>query len=557
MSTSCRPSSRFAYVPAMPSHTAPLSGLRIIEVSMLGPGRPHHPPRRPRRRRHQGRAAAGRLRPAHDLADRRGRLAVVPPHQPGQAQHRARPPHRRRAAETFRSPRSGSRRGRRGHAPGRPRAARPRVSSSCKEVNPKIVFATISGYGMTGPYRDMPSHGIAYDVWAGLVSPATDDDGFPYMPEHPSVGITRRSVVRCARLARRCAARARDRRGLSSRDRAVGCRGRDGLAAQRDVEGVRATRVRGDRERGRQLSNGARQERRAWRTVFAISSTRRTTATCCSWLPSASSGRTSAPASDRLDLFERWPGSQYGDHARGNTELRAILRDIFATRSSAEWLAFGLEHNTPIAPANTPKTLLDDPAVPEPVPAAARRAGRRRHVADADQVHRRGAPDAFNGADRRRAHRGRASQRARLGRQPDRGGTRGRRIRVAGPGSRRVKSTGWKRSEKKKRRWERWGRAAIPSVPLPVLQGVRARRAGGGAPDPDGTVPLIGAEQHAAEREIELSPSRVTFAPPSTVGVAKSSPTGYPDTMSGETVDTVPSCRWTGTARRRPTGCSR
>jgi len=37
-----------------------------------------------------------------------------------------------------------------------------------KAVNPRIVFVTISGYGMTGPYRDMPSHGIAYDVWAGI-----------------------------------------------------------------------------------------------------------------------------------------------------------------------------------------------------------------------------------------------------------------------------------------------------------------------------------------------------------------------------------------------------
>ena len=41
-------------------------------------------------------------------------------------------------------------------------------------MNPKIVFVTISGYGMTGPYRDMPSHGIAYDVWAGIVAPKVD-----------------------------------------------------------------------------------------------------------------------------------------------------------------------------------------------------------------------------------------------------------------------------------------------------------------------------------------------------------------------------------------------
>ena len=58
-----------------------------------------------------------------------------------------------------------------------------------RKVNPKIVFCTISGYGATGPYRDMPSHGIAYDVWAGIVQPAIDDDGFVYMPEHVSIGI--------------------------------------------------------------------------------------------------------------------------------------------------------------------------------------------------------------------------------------------------------------------------------------------------------------------------------------------------------------------------------
>jgi tetratricopeptide (TPR) repeat protein len=40
-----------------------------------------------------------------------------------------------------------------------------------REVNPEIVMLTISGYGMTGPYRDLPSHGIAYDAWGGTVAP--------------------------------------------------------------------------------------------------------------------------------------------------------------------------------------------------------------------------------------------------------------------------------------------------------------------------------------------------------------------------------------------------
>ena len=64
---------------------------------------------------------------------------------------------------------------------------------------------------------------------------------------------------------------------------------------------------------------------------------------------------------DRVDLFERWPGSKYADHARGNRELQRELRDIFRTKTAAEWLEFGGRVNTPIAPVNTPKTLLDDP----------------------------------------------------------------------------------------------------------------------------------------------------------------------------------------------------
>ena len=66
-------------------------------------------------------------------------------------------------------------------------------------------------------------------------------------------------------------------------------------------------------------------------------------------------------ALDRMDLFERWPGSKYADHARGNRELRSELRAIFATKTAEEWLDFGGRVNTPIAPVNTPRTLLDDP----------------------------------------------------------------------------------------------------------------------------------------------------------------------------------------------------
>jgi len=61
--------------------------------------------------------------------------------------------------------------------------------TNLRPANPKLVFASISGYGATGPYKDYPSHGIAYDTWAGIVTPAVDDEGFSYIPEHVSIGI--------------------------------------------------------------------------------------------------------------------------------------------------------------------------------------------------------------------------------------------------------------------------------------------------------------------------------------------------------------------------------
>ena len=58
-----------------------------------------------------------------------------------------------------------------------------------QEVNPRIVFCQISGYGLTGPYKDMPSHGIAYDAWAGVARPTLNADGLPTIPSYTTIGI--------------------------------------------------------------------------------------------------------------------------------------------------------------------------------------------------------------------------------------------------------------------------------------------------------------------------------------------------------------------------------
>ena len=64
---------------------------------------------------------------------------------------------------------------------------------------------------------------------------------------------------------------------------------------------------------------------------------------------------------DRMDLFEKWPGSKFADHARNNRELQSELREIFGKRTCQEWIDLGNAKNFPMAPVNTPENIVDDP----------------------------------------------------------------------------------------------------------------------------------------------------------------------------------------------------
>jgi crotonobetainyl-CoA:carnitine CoA-transferase CaiB-like acyl-CoA transferase len=228
-------------------------------------------------------------------------------------------------------------------------------------VNSKIVFCTISGYGMTGPYRDFPSHGVAYDTWAGIVNVATDEEGFTYIPEHASIGIHAGPLFGALGIL---AAVLRAR--TTGEGSYVELAQSDAAAA---MDWLRSETYRAYERPESEVTGNASDnyERRAPGTAGMIEGVRYQ-------VYEAADGRhvlfmaseqafwkNFCEGVDRMDLFERWPGSKYADHARGNRELQGELRDIFRTKTSAEWLEFGGRVNTPMAPVNTPQTLLDDP----------------------------------------------------------------------------------------------------------------------------------------------------------------------------------------------------
>lgn len=52
-------------------------------------------------------------------------------------------------------------------------------------INPRLVIASLSGYGQTGPYRNRVGHDITYIARAGLLGLTRDDTGRPVIPGLP------------------------------------------------------------------------------------------------------------------------------------------------------------------------------------------------------------------------------------------------------------------------------------------------------------------------------------------------------------------------------------
>ena len=229
-----------------------------------------------------------------------------------------------------------------------------------KKINPKIVFMTISGYGMTGPYKNLPSHGIAYDTWAGIVPPAYDDEGFCYIPEHTSVGINAGPMMGAMGiLAGIIQARATGegvQMEIAQSDAAVATdwlRSETWKAYERPEDVV--TGNKSDNYERRAPGTGGMKEGVRYQMyesadghILFMASEQAFWKKFCDSV-------------DRPELFEKWPGSSIADHARGNRELQRELRDIFTTKTTREWMDWAIENDALLAPVNTPKTLADDP----------------------------------------------------------------------------------------------------------------------------------------------------------------------------------------------------
>jgi crotonobetainyl-CoA:carnitine CoA-transferase CaiB-like acyl-CoA transferase len=229
-----------------------------------------------------------------------------------------------------------------------------------RQANPRIVFCTVSGWGMTGPYRDMPSHGIGFDAWAGAAPPAVDEDGFAYIQDLTSIG-TRAAPAFAAAAVLAGVIHARSvgegcQLDVAQSDVAAACNwlAISGYKAYERPESEVTGNPSDGGERRRPGTGGMKEGVRYqyYRSkdghVLFMASERAFWENFCNGI-------------DRPDLFETHPGSKYADHAAGDTALRRQLQSIFETRTTREWVEFGARVNTPIGPVNDSESILADP----------------------------------------------------------------------------------------------------------------------------------------------------------------------------------------------------
>lgn len=202
-------------------------------------------------------------------------------------------------------------------------------------VNPRLVWCSVTGFGQTGPYRDLAGHDITYLGFAGVLSTLADVDAHPFQPPlllgGPICGLTAATGIVAA-----LAARARTGRGCEV-DANIG----DSVLWLMTEELTRAARGVPPWD----LTTPARR-------VYVCGDGRRVSV-------AAAEPRTWALLCSGLGLDDL--GKQPGGPPEAKAETQRRIAAALATAPAAHWIeTLGA---AAVAPVNDATALADDPHV--------------------------------------------------------------------------------------------------------------------------------------------------------------------------------------------------
>ena len=221
-----------------------------------------------------------------------------------------------------------------------------------RKRQPRIVYCHYSGYGRTGPYSSIPTHGQMMNAEAAAISLRKDADGFVKSTENMELmkgtSLGGDGTAAGAIHAAFYVASALFRREISGQGCFVDVSAADAVISQGwigAVYGLNESRI-SDR-------TGLRDTKSAHQTgakyQYYETSDENFVLFCCIELKF---WRTFCEAVDRGDLAAHQIEPGVVDFARDDQELRHELQAIFSTRTQREWIQLAIEYGIPIGPAN-------------------------------------------------------------------------------------------------------------------------------------------------------------------------------------------------------------
>jgi CoA:oxalate CoA-transferase len=219
--------------------------------------------------------------------------------------------------------------------------------AAVSNVNPRIIYASVSGFGQTGPYSQRPAFDAVVQAMSGMMS-ITGDDGGPPVRVGASIGDMGGSLFGAIGILAALA------------DRAVTGRG-----AYVDVAMFDAQIALLENAVARYLNAGDRPRRLGTRhplvAPFQAFPTKDEPIVIC--VDTEVQWRRLCETIDRRDLIEHPHFTDGNARTRHHAELEVQLNAALAKRSRGEWLAVLEAAEVPAGPINDIPTIVEDPQV--------------------------------------------------------------------------------------------------------------------------------------------------------------------------------------------------
>ena len=219
-----------------------------------------------------------------------------------------------------------------------------------RAVKPDIVYAQCSGFGATGPYAEIPTHGQMMGALGGGVSLGMGDDGLAKelggMSDGTTVAATNTALTAVAALIQR------DRTGEGAY---IDGAGSDAVLATQWFHAIYEWNDARLTDRRGMPQNGPSAKYHFYET-----SDNKFMLFCAIESKFWGNFCRAVGRDDLLSSNDESAPVDFGSGAGGDS-LAHVLQEIFHTRTQAQWTALALEADIALGPANQVADLRDDP----------------------------------------------------------------------------------------------------------------------------------------------------------------------------------------------------